>query len=504
MAPPINDDLTDAIDLLTSVPSVLKETVSGTTVDATTEAAFEAHTSYQGSAAVWYHIAPPEDYRFAWRITKTGGTAGWLPGADLIRCTTYPPTDADDFDWVDFFGDGTTTPPYQHVINLLAGEHYLIAVNEYNYDPGEFGDFDLDVQAVPGLLYESWEEASIDPIVWERRIQSAQPDDPNTGAWTIETSPVSAGSQSLLVTPTSTRQQLHHHDTAQGGDSSRDYWIAFRFYLPSWADVFASDTQQANLPSITNGNNTSFPHGGSGVIASAWEHYLWALDASSGEYLDLDSNTHAISEGQWYELRTRYRKVSGSEFRVTQILDGVTIVNDVDLGSFGGTITGISWLTASFNGTAGPLIIDPLVWSPDTDPGPLVDDDSIEAPFIASTTSVFAPSLLGVMPFISSTTTVFDPYLSGDMDIPVPFIVPTTVVTPPVLLGALRARVSQLPVEVVYAGDPAARVSQLPVEVVRVGDPVARVSQQVVEVVVQNTREEINLDVIVFRPRGAR
>lgn len=51
----------------------------------------------------------------------------------------------------------------------------------------------------------------------------------------------------------------------------------------------------------------------------------------------------------------------------------------------------------------------------------------------------------------------------------------------------MASRITQVPVEVVYSGDPGARVSQVPVEVVYSGNPAARVSQIAVEVIFDAT-----------------
>src|SRR6187549_3876632 len=95
MAPPINDNVADATDVLVGV---LKETVAGTTIDSTIEAGYEGDPFNIGSGqSVWYHFSPDDDARFSYDLTKTsGGDAGWFPYADLWRCSTYPPTDAND------------------------------------------------------------------------------------------------------------------------------------------------------------------------------------------------------------------------------------------------------------------------------------------------------------------------------------------------------------------------------------------------------------------------
>lgn len=491
MAPPINDNLVDAIDVL---DGVLKETIAGTIVDATTEPNFEAHGSYGVSQAVWYHFAPTVDFRLAIRVTKTGGDAGFVPEADLLLATTYPPVDFDDFTFMESVGDGTASPPREHKFPLLAGEHYYIAVLDYNYDPGEEGTFDLDVQAVPSYLYENWEEASIDPIVWELHRSGTTPIDPNAGIFTIETSPVGLGSQSVKGTPNGVQeQQLFHHDQLAGGDLDRDYWVAFKFYV-DWAVIDASPNQLARLPGILNGNENAFPHTGSGLVAASQDTFLYPFDSTSGEFEALDGSVYTISDG-WHELRSLFRKRSSdNHLIVTQILDGVTVMSAEDTGTYGGTITGVQWRVDPFDGS---MYIDPLVWSPDTDPGPLVEAGAVTPDFIASTTTLFTPSLTGTgsvdvdVPFISPTGGTFDPLLTGDQDIPAPFISPTTTVFTPTLLGPNRVRVSQLPVEVgVQPTDAKARLSQIPVEVAEQPPSAARLSQMVVEIPLANRSED--------------
>lgn len=503
-AAPANDNVVNAVDLLATSS---EETVSGTIVNATVQSGYEDNgTNGWSSQAVWYHVQASDNGRLDVQVTKTGGAAGYVPEADVWLVPTYPPSNATAWTSLGYAGDGTATPPKTN-FSVSAGQHYLISVEDYNYDSAQEGAFDLSAKLIPSPLSESWEGASIDPGIWVRRVQNAAPGDPNTGYWSQVTSQAAVGTKSLLVTPTTAyRQQLVYYDGAEGGDYDRDYWIAFAFYIADWNDLYVSDEYRLRLPAAL-GQATAYPSQGTGLLNEIEATNLFPDTSSTGYYRDCAGIDHYLTAGSWHELRTRYRvQSSNGKIRNTQILDGVTIVNNVE-GGFWNTPRGISWTSEIVTGgSAAPLYIDPIVWSPDTDPGPLISFTEIAPPFIASTTTVYVPTLAAgninvPAPFIGPQAVVFAPYLRGPIDVPAPFIGPTTTVFTPFLLGENPALLSQEPVEVVvFPSDQQARLTQEPVEIVVLPtDAKARLTQAGIEVVVRNVYEDVNIFFIDYQ-----
>ena len=120
--------------------------------------------------------------------------------------------------------------------------------------------------------------------------------------------------------------------------------------------------------------------------------------------------------------------------------------------------------------------------------------DDVYIPFISPTTTLYTPSLLGVIPFIAPTTILFDHYLSGAMDIPAPFIDSTAVAFEPYLVSPDRARLSQEAIEVLLVPDNTnARITQVAAEVIYLPDTAkARITQEPIEVLLVPASAEID------------
>lgn len=512
--PPANDDVANAVEILASGNT---DSVDGTTVDATIEEGYEDNDSNGWFApSVWYAFNPSVSGRLIVTVSKTGGTTDWVPEADLWRIPTYPPSNADDWDFIDYAGDGTSTPPPEHMYPVKAGEHYLISVEDYNYDNAEEGDFHIDFKYIPSPLRDDFEESSLDPDVWIMRRSEGYSADPNTGYWSFDTTYFVDGAQSLKVQAPSPdaghRRQLVYADVSEGGDWDRDYWLAYRFKIASWSDVWFSDTGDVELPEFL-ATNIGYPDGGSNLVSERGGPYLWAdLDGDDnpiGYLEDWEGNDHLLSAGDWHELRIKARAhESNGKLYITQILDGEALVTDSPSFSSPGPVYGIAWTaTRNFGGGVSPLWVDPIVWSPDTDPGFVgpAFPDFLHVPFISPGTTVYVPTLdpgnVDVdVPFITPTTTVFGASIQSN-ELPAPFIGPTTSVFTPFLLGENPALLSQEPVEVVLAPtDQQARLSQEPVEIVVLPtDAKARLSQGAVEVVVRNVYEDVNIFFIDYQ-----
>lgn len=315
------------------------------------------------------------------------------------------------------------------------------------------------------------------------------------------------GAQSLRLNykhPTATlsdRQQLVYRDP-RGGAQDVEYWLAYGFLIPDWSIVWNSDSEFVELPDfrVVSGSNWNASTG-------LGNYLINDTGPTNGIFVDWDGGEHPISAGLWHELRMAYKKRSSDgKIVVTMYLDDVLILDHVvSTYTGGGRPYGIQWnaqyyYKTSYYPTEPPesmVYIDPLVWST-ADPGKLFNSNFIEPPFIDKTTTAYVPTLSpGIapvdIPFIDPAGEAFTPALTFT-NIFAPFISPTAPSpTPPRLLLALRARISQEPVEVVIQGDSAARISQEPIEVLVQGDSAGRVSQVPIEVLVQHTYEIVNV-----------
>lgn len=321
------------------------------------------------------------------------------------------------------------------------------------------------------------------------------------------------GVQSMLLNgyrrPTknnSDRQQLVHWDELGGGTQDVEYWMAFGFMIPDWAILWNSNAGKVDLPDFRSTATTSYA--GFSLIGNL----LFPDSLTTGYFTDWDGNDHFLSAGTWHELRIGYMyRSSDSKAIVTQILDGVTIVDHSPSFGLGNHVRGLQWNSQlrsklSFSPFEPPeslVYIDPIIWNLGSDPGPLAG--FINPDFISSGTSLFQPSLSPAsaaplnVPFISSATVVYPVSYTGDFDVTTDFIDSETVVyAPPRLLGPSRARITQLPVEVIVQGESFARFTQVPVEVIVQGDSAARFTQVPVEAVVQNTRINVSSSFIYW------
>jgi hypothetical protein len=147
MPPPPNDNLADAQDL--GVLSFVPTTVSGTTVDATSEG---EEVTFGYGPSVWYTVDIPttdlgEDNTVVIDIAKTGGDAGWEPYVEIYLVVTEPPTVFGDMNFSGSIGDGTANPPGDQV--AVAPGRYVIGVSNWDGSgtPNE-GTFDLSVSFV--------------------------------------------------------------------------------------------------------------------------------------------------------------------------------------------------------------------------------------------------------------------------------------------------------------------------------------------------------------------
>lgn len=458
--PPANDDFDDAQVVLSG--TLEEEGIAGTIVDATEQDDWEVLGGYTDAPGVWYRFeTPAEETKLYWKITKTGGDAGFKPGADLYSGPATP-TDYDDLvDEPSSLGDGTDTPDADFLV-LAASTHYYVLV--FNYSNTDQGDFDIDFQLVPSYLREEWEE--LDTAIW--RIGSS---DPPTGShWTISTDEAFSGTTSVKNASDGTTKRLIYEDEVGQNQDDVEYWLAYKFLVPDWEPIW--DTGGfVRIPGHLLGVNST---GGLGYWAleanSATDGVIWTL--SDGDFLD-----YPITAGEWHELRISMERTGGNGI-FNEILDGVQISTAYNDGVYGSGLrpSGVYWESNNFN--LGAVIhLDSLIWSPGADPGeifPVAGDDEIAVPFLSPTTTVFTPVLEGEgnanlgAPFIAATATVFDAYLSGDQDVLAPFIASETTMFGAFLLSGDPALISQLPVEVVMSPtDADARLSQLPVEVIQ-------------------------------------
>lgn len=425
---------------------------------------------------------------------------------------------------VDYYGFITTIGQTTDGIDALATDDPGGRSNWYGVSPYPF--------------IESWEDGPVNTSKWTvYRLSGTSPLDPNRKKSLTSVLPdlddldetldaiqegeswfSITGSQSALGThsifldykpPTATnsdRQQLVHWDELGGGTNDVEYWLAYLFMIPDWTVLWNSYSGQAELPDLRNTTSTSF------ATFSAMGNYLFNSDVTHGYFTDWDGNDHDISAGVWHELRLGFmRRSSDGKAVVTQYLDGALIVDhSVSFGS-ASPIRGIQWNSQVFYkrswfGSGGqiesPVYVDPIVWNVGSDPGPILS--FVNPGFISAAGSTYQPSLAPSgsaplnVPFISPATVVYPVSYTGDQDIPAPFIDSTTSVIAPHVTDVLRARITQVPVEVVVQGDSMGRITQVPVEVIVKGDSKGRITQVPVEVVVQNTRITVNTDFIYW------
>lgn len=570
--PPANDNVANAIEVLASGNT---DSVIGTTVDASIESGFEdGPVLGYGYPAVWYAINPTVSGRLVLTVTKASGTDDFRPEADVWRVPTHPTThlstnpipDLDDLeeiivtsnewtqpwpprnadDWVfvqDIRDDGGGFTEYE--IPLHAGSRYYVALVDGFFDNFQSGSAQIDFKVIPSPLNDSFEiprrpitgtlipdvddleetfnvtqeRGSIDGDVWFlRRNGSQPPTDPNVGMFSVSDRHAFLGTQSLKQKSSgSLREQLIYWDASEGGSQNRDYWIAYCFYIENWNDIWISNSGEVDLPALLESNQT-FPPFGTSLASQRFGSSIFATSSSTGTFHDDNGVNHTgFSAGSWHEVRTRYRRNSATgRVSVTQILDGVTILSNVDvLGTtWNGRPWGIAWETLSEGANTGVNVwVDPLVWRPDTDPGGLTPAGSIGVPVISSTTTLYPPTFTGAgsnanltAPFIPDNTQLFTPGFYY-VDLFVPFIGPTTTLYPPAvqttnifpetigpntilwppLLSPIR--VTQAGVEVLlFPTDAAGRVSQEPVEALLLPtDARVRGTQVPVEVLVKST-----------------
>jgi hypothetical protein len=359
-APP-NDDIANAEVVLGANP----DSTSGTIIEATSETSFE--TLWGSSPAVWYRFTPAEDARLRWQITRTSGDAGFHPEADLYRATSNPPADGNALEWADGLGNGTASPPARSVI-LAAGETYYISVEDWEFD-SDVGGFDLSFHLIPSRLYERWEQSQIDDDIWDVSTVSGL-QGANTGPWAISSTASYDGTKSVRHEPNGTEKALIYDDRVAGGQSDIDYWIAYRFMVPSWSSVWANASHELFLPAFLTSSGQSGPASGDYLY-----NYLEADNTSSGHiWLNGQIDPVAISAGAWHEFRISIRqKSSNGRWSVNEILDGVQYSNNLEYWYSQTSMPkprGIWWISRSYN-TGGVLHIDPLIWSPGQDPGPI-------------------------------------------------------------------------------------------------------------------------------------
>lgn len=486
MAPPINDDFADAIVVL---DGILEEVVSGTTVDATSEADWETLGGYAPEPVVWYRFETPGFETKLWINTvKTGGDAAFFPGIDMHTGPSNP-ADYDDLSYEFTVGDGTATPSFEWRV-VPANTHFYALVYNYDFDGVSEGDFDIEFQLVPSGFREEWEE--LDPAIWE--IGNAG--DPTSGHWSISSAEAFSGTTSVKFDNAGGgAKSLIYQDEVDGNQNGVEYWLAYKFLVEDWDPIF-NDTGDLQLPGFLTGPNST--------AGTDLNITLEALSSTTGELIlntDGTNDSFPITAGQWYELRLMMER-TGSNVTIHEFFEGTQVSTSYAWGTIGANPSGVRWRQDDVEGV---LYVDPLIYQVGSDPGPISPiggDDEIVVPFIDETTTVFTPILDGAIdlepPFIASTTTVFDAYLSGDQDVPAPFISPTTTVFTPALLADNTARISQEPVEVVLTPtDAEARISQEPVEVVLAPtDADARISQVPVEVLLRNLRESVIVIVI--------
>lgn len=367
---PANDNVANAEAVLGTSP----DTASGTIVDATSEAGFEG--LWGSDEGVWFKFTPTEDARLRWQITKTGGDSGFTPEANLFRVLNDPPADLDDLEWVDYLGNGSGSPPKDDVIVNGGDEYYIMVVN-YDYGEGAQGQFDLYLRLIGSRLYERWEGAQIDDEVWAVHTQGTNGNqNPNTGPWAVSAASSFDGAKSVRHEPNGTHKVLLYRDLPGGGQNEVEYWIAYRFLVPSWEAVWANGSRQLYLPAFLLGDGTSSPDATGDYLGNLLEVFeddptrggIWLNNPAPNPLGDYEFVSE-LSEGVWHEFRVSVRRSNGTWY-INEILDGVVVSSNFDYGSPSGPPIGIWWVSRSWN-TGGVLYVDPLIWSPGEDPGPI-------------------------------------------------------------------------------------------------------------------------------------
>lgn len=152
-------------------------------------------------------------------------------------------------------------------------------------------------------------------------------------------------------------------DTVDGGSTATMYWIAYAFYLESWADPFTAGTSWY-LPNVTNFSSIPGASSGLGPV----------LDPTSSSTGNLVYNlfspttvTAAVTSGAWHTLRLGIR-ASGTRTYGELWLDNTQLLQ-TDIADTSTQPPRGAWFGNDLSNTAGILHVDAMTWNPGSDPG---------------------------------------------------------------------------------------------------------------------------------------